>query len=72
MAAILIPSTEHSSTAASVVIAAYGRSSTGGAAVTLDDRDPFIEAPIGFVPGAEAHPARGPQDEPSGSGPFGF
>jgi hypothetical protein len=72
MSAIQISPTESAATAASVVIAAYGRSSTGGAAVALDYADPFIEAPIEFVPGVEARPSREPQDEPAGSGPFGF
>jgi hypothetical protein len=36
------------------------------------DEDPFVESPMHFVPGLEAHPTRGPQEEPTGSGPFGF
>jgi hypothetical protein len=71
MSTILISPSDHESTAASVVVAAYGRSSTGGTAVADDRDDPFIETPMEFLP-VEAHPDRGLQDEPSGSGPFGF
>jgi hypothetical protein len=72
MAAIEISPTERSSTRASAVVVAYGGSNTAGAAVTLHEQDPFIEAPIEFVPGVEARPSRGQQSEPAGSGPFGF
>jgi hypothetical protein len=70
MTAILIPPGDEVS-AASAVVLACGRASTGSAAVSFDD-DPFVEAPIEFVPGIEAHPSRESQPEPSGSGPFGF
>ena len=40
--------------------------------VAQASEDPFVEAPIAFVPGLEARPTRAPQDEPEGSGPFGF
>ena len=33
--------------------------------------DPLIETPMQFV-AVEAHPNRSPEDEPLGSGPFGF
>ena len=71
MTAILIPPSEQVS-ATSTVVVAYGRLSTGSAAVSIDGNDPLIEAPMEFVPGIEAHPSREPQSEPSGSGPFGF
>lgn len=73
MTGIAISPRERASTTASAVVVAYGDASTSGAVVVVDEYDdPFIEAPIDFVPGLEARPSREPQDEPSGSGPFGF
>lgn len=74
MATIAISPTERTpTTASSAVVIAYGDASTASTTVVVGQYDdPFIEAPIEFVPGLEAHPSREPQPEPSGSGPFGF
>lgn len=69
------PSEQPSTTGSSAVLISKddaGSSASGGAIVRLSYSDYLIERPIEFVEGLEAHPSRGPQVEPSGSGPFGF
>jgi len=76
--------TSASSAAAYISVAATscveeGARTTGSArvyaftiAVPVALGDPLVEQPIDFVPGVLAQPDRTPQEEPVGSGPFGF
>jgi hypothetical protein len=72
MAAIDILPTERTSTATAAVANLVTAGTASAAVSFIWADDPFIESPMTFVEGVEAHPERGSEPEPSGSGPFGF